>query len=50
MNFRQYQGKSWDEILPDAEKNRRDLVSKLVVYESGRRLGADDALKHPYLQ
>ena len=49
MNFRQYPGLLWDEILPDAEPHAVDLVGKLVVYESKDRLPADEALKHPYL-
>ncbi|KAI7563088.1 kinase-like protein [Hortaea werneckii] len=49
MDFTRYPGKSWREILPEAEPDARDLVSRLVVFESGRRLRADEALKHPYL-
>ena len=49
MNFRQYPGKSWEEILPNAGADAVYLVQKLVVFESGHRLSAEDALKHPYL-
>lgn len=49
MNFRQYPGMSWSEILPNAEPQGEDLVSKLVVFESGDRLTAEEVLKHPYL-
>ena len=50
MNFRQYPGKSWREILPDADADGVELVSSLVVFESGCRLSAEAALGHPYLR
>ncbi|ESZ93346.1 hypothetical protein SBOR_6273 [Sclerotinia borealis F-4128] len=43
-----FQRKSWEELLPDAEDDERDLVANLVVYESGNRLTADQALKHAF--
>lgn len=49
MNFRQYFSKRWSDVLPDADANAIDLVSNLVVFESERRLSAEDALQHPYL-
>ncbi|RMY00210.1 hypothetical protein D0867_11825 [Hortaea werneckii] len=49
MEFMRYPGKEWREILPGAEPDALDLVRRLVVFESGRRLRADEALKHPYL-
>lgn len=42
MNFAQYPGKSWEDILPGAEEDAVDLVRKLIVYESGRRLNANE--------
>lgn len=36
-----FPSKSWEELLPDAEEDARDLVSNLVVYESGNRLTAN---------
>lgn len=42
MKFTKYPKKSWEEILPDAEANARELVSSLVVYESAWRLSAED--------
>lgn len=43
MNFTVYPAKSWEEILPGlGEAGGRDLVSKLVVYESSQRLSAED--------
>lgn len=50
MNFREYPGKWWPDILPHADADAVDLVSNLVVFESGRRLSAEAALQHPYLQ
>ena len=48
MEFKQYPGKDWDQLLPEAEGNGRDLVSKLVVYESQQRIDAAVALTHPF--
>jgi cyclin-dependent kinase len=42
MRFTKYPSRSWDEILPGVEIKGRDLVSKLVVYESGDRLSAEE--------
>ncbi|KAL5045300.1 hypothetical protein BDW71DRAFT_184043 [Aspergillus fruticulosus] len=48
IEFYKYPAKPWGEILQGASSNGRDLVSKLVVYESGQRLSAAEALQHPY--
>ncbi|KAK5168623.1 mitogen-activated protein kinase [Saxophila tyrrhenica] len=50
MNFKQYPGKSWEELLPGAGQNARELVRGLVVFESGWRLTAEAALEHGYLK
>ncbi|KAF2770369.1 kinase-like protein [Teratosphaeria nubilosa] len=50
MNFVRYEGKKWEEILPMAEARDVDLVSSLVVFESGRRLSGAEALKHDALR
>lgn len=50
MNFMKYQSKEWQDILPGADTDAVDLVSRLVVYESGRRLPAEQALKHQYFE
>jgi hypothetical protein len=42
MRFTQYPRKSWEEILPGLQPKERDLVSKLLVYESGGRLSAEE--------
>ncbi|OJD24980.1 CMGC/CDK protein kinase [Blastomyces percursus] len=49
IQFKEYPAKPWAEILKGASSNGRDLVSKLVRYESGERLSAAEALAHPYL-
>lgn len=41
MRFTVYPSKSWEEIVSDIGDDERDLISKLVVYESGNRLTAD---------
>ncbi|KAL8656631.1 MAG: hypothetical protein Q9226_002613 [Calogaya cf. arnoldii] len=48
MSFHMYPPKSWAEILPRASEPARDLVSSLVVYQSGDRMTAKEALKHPF--
>ncbi|KAL2823114.1 cell division protein kinase [Aspergillus granulosus] len=48
IEFYRYPAKRWDEILPGASSNGRDLVSKLICYESSQRISAEQALQHPY--
>lgn len=40
MKFTEYPGEPWSNILPGLRDVERDLVSKLVIYESGNRLSA----------
>jgi hypothetical protein len=42
MRFTQYARKAWEKILPGLQPQERDLVSKLLVYESGDRLSAEE--------
>ncbi|KAK6441980.1 mitogen-activated protein kinase [Oleoguttula sp. CCFEE 5521] len=42
MNFTKYPGKPWDEILPGIGQEAKELVSRLVMYESNRRCNADE--------
>lgn len=42
MTFVQFPGKTWEEILPGVEANGRDLVGKLVRYQSTERMTAED--------
>ncbi|KAF8852425.1 serine/threonine-protein kinase csk1 [Acephala macrosclerotiorum] len=51
--FKWYQvfpGKPWEELLSGVGEIERDLVQKLVVYESGKRLKAAEALEHSYFE
>jgi serine/threonine protein kinase len=38
--YQSFPGKSWEELLPDVDQQSRDLVTKLVCFESGQRLTA----------
>ena len=38
--YQEFPGKSWEELLPDASVEARDLVEKLVCFESGKRATA----------
>ncbi|KAL4914056.1 kinase-like domain-containing protein [Aspergillus aurantiobrunneus] len=40
IEFYKYPPKKWDDVLHGTSSNSRDLVSKLVKYESGQRLSA----------
>jgi len=42
MRFTKYARKPWEEILPGLQPQERDLVSRLLVYESGNRLSAQE--------
>lgn len=42
MRFHIHPPKPWAEILPRASEQARDLVSRLVVYESGDRITAEE--------
>lgn len=46
MNFTRYSGKQWAEILPEADAEMVDLVSRLVCYESAKRLSAEEAMQY----
>ncbi|KAJ5097454.1 hypothetical protein N7456_008175 [Penicillium angulare] len=48
MEFHPFAAQSWEEILPGASSKGRDLVQQLVCYESGQRVSAEQALRHPY--
>lgn len=48
LAFRRFEPKSWSEMMPNAEDGARDLASRLLRFESGERLSADQALRHEY--
>lgn len=43
MDFNVYPSQPWAKLLPAASEAARDLVSKLVCYESSSRLSAAEA-------
>ncbi|KAF4925199.1 Serine/threonine-protein kinase csk1 [Colletotrichum viniferum] len=47
--YRMFEGKSWEEILPEVDVDVRDLVTKLVHFDS-KRWTAEQALQHRCLQ
>ena len=49
MRFQEFPGKSWKQILPGAAPDAVELVSKMVDFESTRRLKAEDVLRHPFV-
>ena len=42
MTFVQFPGKTWEKILPGVEAEARDLVGKLVKYQSTERMDAEE--------
>lgn len=42
LEFTNYPAQTWDKLLPLAPDEAKDLVGKLLVYESGRRLTASE--------
>lgn len=40
MQFKDYPRQEWDALLPGTEEVERDIVSRLVRYESGARMTA----------
>ena len=42
MTFVQFPGKTWEGILPGVEAEGRDLVGKLVRYQSTERMSAEE--------
>ncbi|KAH7313013.1 kinase-like domain-containing protein [Rhexocercosporidium sp. MPI-PUGE-AT-0058] len=47
--YQEFPAKTWEELLPDASEDARDLVKSLVCFESGNRMTAAEALVHGYL-
>jgi cyclin-dependent kinase len=43
--YQEFPGKSWDELLPQVGEISRNLVTKMVCYESGARVTAKKALE-----
>ncbi|KAK6957579.1 hypothetical protein Daesc_000366 [Daldinia eschscholtzii] len=43
--YRVFEGRSWDDILPDVDQDFRELVAALVIYSKSKRATASQALK-----
>lgn len=50
MRFTVYPRKPWEGILPGCGYVERDLVARLVVFEAGGRIRAEEALGHTFFQ
>ncbi|MCJ1304523.1 hypothetical protein MMC08_007336 [Hypocenomyce scalaris] len=48
MDFYGFPSRLWQDILPDASEDARDLVGKLIRYQSSGRMSAAAVLGHPY--
>jgi cyclin-dependent kinase len=46
--YQEFPGNSWDELLPDVSEEQKDLVKKLVLYESGWRVTASEVWNLPF--
>lgn len=44
--FHMFSPKKWEELLPGASAEVRDLVGRLLVYEGGKRLTAKEVMEH----
>jgi hypothetical protein len=47
MQFKDYPRREWSALLPSTSDDERDLVSKLVQYESGARMTAEQVRRLP---
>ncbi|KAA8914557.1 kinase-like domain-containing protein [Sphaerosporella brunnea] len=50
ISYRNFPAKPWEELMPYASDDARDLASKMLVYESGDRISAKEALKHRFFE
>ncbi|CAD6501257.1 BgTH12-01509 [Blumeria graminis f. sp. triticale] len=48
--YKEFPAKDWKTILVNVEESGIDLVRRLLVWESGNRLTATEALQHPFLR
>lgn len=42
MRFKEYPATPWDDIMPEAELDEKDFVKRILVYESNRRMTAEE--------
>ena len=48
--FPNWQGETMEKLIPTADPDAVDLLSKLLVYDPTQRLSARNALLHPYFK
>ncbi|MCJ1398210.1 hypothetical protein MMC11_001407 [Xylographa trunciseda] len=48
MRFYEYPPRPWEEVIPNTRQSARELVERLVRYQSNDRLTALEALEYPY--
>ncbi|XP_076168528.1 cyclin-dependent kinase 20 isoform X2 [Ptiloglossa arizonensis] len=48
ITFPYHKGIAWENIIDDAEPEAVDLISKILIYNSSKRLTASEALRHIY--
>ena len=50
IKFSQKQGTGIDKLIPHVSESCRDLIKKLLIYDSSSRISAQEALSHPYFK
>ncbi|KAG6796055.1 cyclin-dependent kinase 20 isoform X1 [Apis mellifera caucasica] len=48
ITFPYHKGITWEKIIEDSEPEAIDLISKILIYNSSKRLSASEALQHIY--
>lgn len=48
ITFPYHKGVTWESTIEDAEPEAIDLISKILIYNSSKRLTASEALNHVY--
>lgn len=48
ITFPYHVGTTWEDIVEDAEPEAVDLISQILIYNSSKRLTANEALRHIY--
>ncbi|XP_011504170.1 PREDICTED: cyclin-dependent kinase 20 [Ceratosolen solmsi marchali] len=48
ITFPYNKGILWERIIPDAQQEAIDLIKSILIYDSSKRLTAEEALRHEY--